>query len=102
MGECEQIDHDPAGLLVRQVFAQGVEGSAVSFTREQPIAIDQIEKRHRLAPQGMDHVTIIDDLVVLAVGMWPPAQQGDEVGAADEHVEAIVVEPHPQPVADQT
>ena len=34
---------------------------------------------------------IIDDLVVLAVGMRPPTRQGDEMGAADEHVETIVV-----------
>lgn len=44
---------------------------------------------------------IIDDLVVLAVGMGPPTRQGDEMAAADEHVETIVVKAHPQLVADQ-
>ena len=44
---------------------------------------------------------IVDDLVVLAVGMRPPTRQGDEMGTADEHVETIIVKAHPQLVADQ-
>lgn len=88
----KQIDHDPACPPVRQLFAQAIEGSAVSLAREQSITVDQIEESHRLAPQGLDHVPIIDDLVVLAVWMRPPARQGNEMDAADEHVEAIVVE----------
>lgn len=95
MSKREEIDHDPAGLFVRQALAQSVEGSPIALPRKQPVPIDQIEKRHWLAPQGMDHVPIIDDLIVLAIGMRSPARQGQEMRAADEHVEVIVVEPAP-------
>ena len=49
----------------------------------------------------MDHVPIIDDLVVLAAGMRPSTRQGDQMRTADEQVEAIVVEPHPQTMTNQ-
>ncbi|MBM7487973.1 hypothetical protein ACVWWI_006479 [Bradyrhizobium sp. USDA 3686] len=102
MGRCEQIDHDPAGFPVRQPLAQAIEGSAIGIAPEQPITVDEVEQCHWLAPQGMDHAPIIDDLIVLAVGMRPPTRQGDEMGAADEHVETIVLKAHPQLVPDQT
>jgi hypothetical protein len=41
------------------------------------VAVDEAEERHRLAAEGMDHVPIIDDLVVLAAGMRPSTWQGD-------------------------
>lgn len=96
----KEIDHEPASSPVRQSFAQAIENSAVAIAREQSITVDEIEQRHWLAPQGMDHVPI-DDLVVLAVWMRPPTRQGEEMGAANERVETIV-EGHAQLVADQT
>ncbi|MGY4353182.1 hypothetical protein ACVWXM_009699 [Bradyrhizobium sp. GM7.3] len=56
--------------------------STIGLAREQPIAIDRIEQRHWLAPQGMDHVPIMGYLVVLAVEMRPPTRQGDEMSVA--------------------
>ena len=47
------------------------------------------------------HMPIIDDLILLAARMRPPARQGEEMRATDEHVAAIVIEAHPQLVADQ-
>jgi len=43
---------------------------------------------------------IIDDLVVLARGMGPPARQCHEMGAADEDIEAVIVEVYPEPVSN--
>ena len=40
---------------------------------------------------------IVDDLVVLAVGMDPPARQRHQVAAADEHVEPVVAGAHAMP-----
>ena len=72
MGQGEQVDHDAAGLLLRQPLQEGVEGSAIGFAREQLVAIDEVEQRHRLAAQRVDHMPIVDDLVVLAAGMARP------------------------------
>lgn len=52
----KQIDHEPAGFLVRQPFAQTIEGPPIGIAREQSITVDEIEQRRWLAPQGMDHV----------------------------------------------
>ena len=49
----------------------------------------------------MDDMAIIDHLAVLARGVSPPTRQRREMGAADEEVEPIVEQAHPQPVADQ-
>ena len=39
--------------------------------REQLIAIDQIEERHRLLAQRMEDVMIVvDDVAVLTTGLW--------------------------------
>ena len=35
---------------------------------EELIAIDQIEQRHGLAAQGMDDVTVVDDMAMFAIG----------------------------------
>ena len=101
MREREQVDHEAACLLLGQLLEEGVEGSAIGFAREEPVAVDEVEERHRLAAQGMDHVPVIDDLIVLAVRMRAPARQRHEMRAADEQVEPIVVEAHPQSMADQ-
>jgi len=44
---------------------------------------------------------IVDDLVVLAAGMGPPAGQRHQVGAADEHVEPVVIQAYAQAMPDQ-
>jgi len=44
---------------------------------------------------------VADDAVVAAIRPRAPARQGDEMRAADEHVEPVVVEAHAQPMADE-
>src|SRR3546814_7822461 len=64
-------------------------------------SVDQIEKRHRLAPQGVNDMMIIDDMAMLAGAIGPASLQGHEQRAADKDIKTIIVKPHPQPLADQ-
>ena len=97
----KKFDHDAAGLPFRQLFKQSIEGLPVCLARKEPVTIDKVEQRHRLAAQRMDDMPVIDDLVVLARGMGPPARQRHEMGAADEDIEPVIVEAHPEPVSNQ-
>ena len=47
----QQLDHRAAGLAWRQVLHEGVEGSTVRLAREELVAVDQVQQRHRLAAQ---------------------------------------------------
>ena len=72
-------------------------------TREQLIAIDQIDERHRLLAQRMDDVMIVDDVAVLAAPLRrPAAPQSQELRGAEETLETVVVEANIETVADQT
>ena len=46
---------------------QRLERPLIGTAREQLVAVDQTEQRHRLASQRMDDVAIVDDMAVLAV-----------------------------------
>lgn len=72
------------------------------MAREELIAIDEVQERHRLAAERMDHMAIVDDLAVLAVGMGPPAGQRHQGSAADEHLEPVVIEADAQAMPDQS
>ena len=52
---------------------QRLEGAGIGAAREQLVAIDQIEQRHRLAAQRMDDVPVVDDVAVLAAAVRRPA-----------------------------
>src|SRR5271167_486701 len=47
-------------------------------------------------------MVIIDDVIVLAAGVCAPARERREMGPADEHVEPVVMQTHPQSMPDQT
>src|SRR6202040_478129 len=92
MSERKQADHCPAGLLFALLGQQRLEGAGISAAREQLIAIDQIEQRHRLLAQSMDDVTIVDDVAVLAAALRrPTAPQSQEGRGAEEAVEPTVI-----------
>ena len=84
-----------------QPLQECVEGSSIGLAGEELIPIDEVEERHRLAAERVDHMSIVDDLVVLAVGMDSPAGQRHQVAAADEHVEPVVIQAHTQAMPDQ-
>src|ERR1700731_5337409 len=88
MSERKQADHCPAGLLLTLLGQQRLEGAGISAAREQLIAIDQIEQRHRFLAQRMDDVMIVDDVTVFTAPLrrlTPP--QGQELGGAGEALE---------------
>ncbi len=101
MSERQQPDHGAARLLLAVTGQQRFEGAPVGATREELFTIDQVEQGHWLAAQGMDDVSVIDHMTVLAVGVRPPAAQRHQWRPAEKAFEAIVVEPHAQPMADQ-
>ena len=74
---------------------------AIGRAREQLVAVDQIEQRHRLLAQRVDDVPIVDDVTALALGDRPPAPQRHHRRRAEEAVEPVVVEVHAQAMADQ-
>ena len=49
----------------------------------------------------MDHMPVIDDMPMFAAGMSPPTGLGQLMGTAEIDFEPVIVEAHPQPVADQ-
>src|SRR5664279_2860329 len=49
----------------------------------------------------MDYMAIIDDMRVLARRIGPTPRPGHQRRAADEQIEAVIIQPHPQTVADQ-
>ena len=101
VGEREQVDGDPAGLSFGQRGPQRLEGVPVGVAGEELVAVDEVEERHRLAAKRVDDVAVVHDLVVPAVREGPSARQRQEVRAADQDVEPVVVEAHAQPVADE-
>ena len=46
-------------------------------------------------------MAIIDDVRTFTRCVGPPAEQGHQGRAADEQIEAVIVQPNPQTVADQ-
>ena len=101
MGERQQPDHGAARPLLAVAGQQRLEGALIGAAREQLLAIDQIEQRHRLAAQGVDDVPVIDDVAVLAVGVRAAAAQRHQRRRAEKAFEPVVVEAHAQAMADQ-
>ena len=91
-----------ASWSLAETGEQGVERQGEGSAGEELIAIDQIEQRHGLAAQGMDDVTVVDDMAMFAVRLGPTASQDDDGRRALETFEPIVIKAHPQPMADQS
>src|SRR5262249_61767034 len=68
--QCQQLDRHLAGDAAALAFAKNLEGTPEGWPREQLVAIDQVGQCHRLATQGEDHMPVIDDMAVLAIGGW--------------------------------
>ena len=101
MGQRQQPDHGAACPLLAVACQQRFEGALIGAAREQLLAIDQVEQRHRLAAQGVNDVAVIDDVAALAAGMRAAAAQRHQRCRTEEAFEPIVIETHAQTVADQ-
>src|SRR5271163_3779714 len=102
MRERKNPHHDAAGRPLTETREQGLERQSEHPAREELVAIDQVEQRHRLAAQRMDDVTIIDDMAMSAARLGAAAPQGENRRRALKAFEPIVMQMHPQPLADQS
>ena len=102
MRERENPDHGAASGPLTETREQGLERQGEGSAREELVAIDQVEQRHRLAAQRMDDVPIVDDMAMFAARLGPTAPQDEDRRRALEAFEPIVVKMHPQPLADQS
>src|ERR1700677_3284515 len=101
MGERQQLDCDLARPLVAHFGKQGLEGFAISRTGEQLIAVDQVRQRHWLPAQCVDYMPVVDDVTTPGSQGWPSTSERHHECGAEKAVEPIVVEMHPQTMADQ-
>ena len=67
MGQSQQCDHAPTGCALIEGLEQRVEGAAEGVAREQLIAVDEVQQRHRLAAQGMDEMVIVDHVATAPI-----------------------------------
>ena len=100
MGQRQQRHRGPAGGAFAAAFEQRVEGAPVGVAGEQLVAVDEVAQRHGLASERVDHVPVVDDVAV-AVGPRPAASQRRQRRGAEEQLEAVVVDPRGDLVADQ-
>ena len=52
MGQGEEIDHEAAGLPVRQTQKESVEGAPVGLAGKELVAVNEVQQRHRLLAQA--------------------------------------------------
>src|SRR5277367_713466 len=102
MREREKADHGATGRPLARAREQGLERQSERPAREELVAVDQIEQRHRLAAQRMDDVPIVDDMAVFAAQLGAAAPQSENRRRALEAFEPIVMQMHSQPLADQS
>ena len=67
--------------------------------REQLIAADEIVERHRLFPERMDDMPVIDDVTAFVAGDRPSAFERHHRRRAEKALEPVVVDPHAQAMA---
>ena len=105
VGEQQQRHHGLAGRLGWPGLDQPLPGAPVGGAGKQLVAVDQVEQRHRLAAQRMDDVAVVDDVPALAeshaLGRNPAAPQRQHQAAAEKAVQPVIIQAHPQAMADQ-
>jgi len=63
MRQTQQLDGELAGGSIAQPLAKVFEGETVGVPRKELIAIHQVQQRHRLATQSMDHMSVVNGTV---------------------------------------
>ncbi len=101
MRESQEIDHQLTGRFFSELLKQPLESQPVGIAREELVAVNEIEQRHGFAAQRVDDMAIIDDMTMFAGRGGAPARQRHEGRAADEQIEAVIVQPDPQPMSDE-
>lgn len=101
VGDEQQVDHPAAGVAAGQIALQHLPGLSVFGSREQAVAVDRAPQGLRFAPQGMDDVMVVDDRHAMAIAATSRPCMGDDQGAAEKGLKAIVVKVDPQALPDQ-
>ena len=101
MGERQQPDGHLAGAAQIALLLQRLEGAPIGGAGEQLVAIDEVGERHRLAPQRVDDVVVIDHMAALDVGHGPSSAQAGHRRGSEEAFEPVVEDANPQAVTDQ-
>src|SRR3546814_13021781 len=101
MREAKKLDHCPARDPFGEPLQQPIEHAPVGLAREELVAIDKIQQRHRFAPKRMDDMAIIDDMAMFAAALGAAARKRKERCAAEEQLKPIVVKSPPQTMADK-
>src|SRR5262249_33216661 len=98
----EQPDHRATRVPLVALSQQRLESARIGLPREQMITIDKIEQRHRLFPQRMNHVPVIDDITAFVAFLGSPAApQSQNPRRAEEAFEPVVVEMHTEVMTDE-
>ena len=63
--------------------------------------VDQDQERHRLLLQRVDDVAVVDDVDVGTGGSGAAARHGEQMGAAEEEFDPVVVEAPAEPMPDE-
>src|SRR3546814_10098531 len=77
MREAKKLDHCPARDPFGEPLQQPIEHAPVRLAREELVAIDKIQQRHRFAPKRMDDMAIIDDMAMFAAAPGAAARKQD-------------------------
>src|SRR3546814_10710448 len=100
MREAKKLDHCPARDPFGEPLQQPIEHAPVGLAREELVAIDKIQQRHRFAPKRMDDMAIIDDMAMFAAALGAAARKRKERCAAEEQLKPIVVKTHSKSMAE--
>ena len=74
---------------------------AVGIAWKELITADQTGQSHRFAPQGVDHMAIINDVAAPLVTISPAARQGQQMCGPEVEIQHVIMQPDAQAVADQ-
>ena len=98
----QRADDELAGGLLRQRRHGGVIEPAIGVAREELVTVDEAGQRAMgLALSAVNDVAVVDDMGAAVVAVAAAARQGHQMRAAEEDLEPVVVEAHPQPVTDE-
>lgn len=101
MGKGQKIDHDTAGAFGALLFDKRVECAGIGLARKDTIPVDQVQQRHRLLAQGVDHMPVIDDVAGLAILLRAAAPERHQMRRPQEAFEAVIVEMDAQAMAHE-
>src|SRR3546814_13299047 len=90
MREAKKLDHCPARDPFGEPLQQPIEPAPVGLAREELVAIDKIQQRHRFAPKRMDDMALIDAMAMFAAALGAAARTREERCDEEEQLKTKV------------